>query len=161
MENIAGPYLPLTQIRLPDGEATTRALSPRQTLISSTSPLHIEVSPSATSIGSPSPNPPLRHPSRGKQYFSTQVWKKNKEQSELCFIYIYIYWIDLILFFSLTWKDAVGWMLTLACFQRSPWLPVRDQTGPSEVVWPFCFRKAFSVPVRGREMVALFSGQRT
>lgn len=57
--------------------------------------------------------------------------------------------IGLIKFFGLTWKDAVGWMLTLACFQRSPWLPLSDHTGPSEVVWPFCFRKAFSVPAWG------------
>jgi len=49
-------------------------------------------------------------------------------------------------FFCLTWKDDVGWMLTLACFHRSPWLPLSDHTGPSEVVWPFCFRKALSVP---------------
>lgn len=46
----------------------------------------------------------------------------------------------------LTWKDDVGWMLTLACLQWSPWLPIRDHTGPSELVWPFCLRKAFSVP---------------
>lgn len=51
----------------------------------------------------------------------------------------------------LTWKDDVGWMLTLACFQWSPWLPFRDQTGPSELVWPFCLRKAFSVPAQRRE----------
>ena len=61
------------------------------------------------------------------------------------------YWIDV--FFGLTWNDAVGWMLTLACFQRSPWLPFRDHTVPSEVVWPFCLRKAFSVPAWGREAV--------
>lgn len=57
----------------------------------------------------------------------------------------------LIKFFGLTWKDAVGWMLTLACFQRSPWLPLSDHTGPSEVVWPFCFRRAFNVPAWARE----------
>ncbi len=68
--------------------------------------------------------------------------------------------IGLIKFFGLTWKDAVGWMLTLACFQRSPWLPLSDHTGPSEVVWPFCFRKAFSVPAWGRETVT-HTGQYT
>lgn len=52
---------------------------------------------------------------------------------------------------SLTWKDDVGWMLTLACFQWSPWLPFRDQTGTSELVWPFCLRKAFSVPAHRKE----------
>lgn len=51
----------------------------------------------------------------------------------------------------LTWKDEVGWMLTLACFQWSPWLPFTDHTGPSELVWPFCLRKAFSVPAQRRE----------
>lgn len=58
-------------------------------------------------------------------------------------------------FFRLTWKDAVGWMLTLACFQRSPWLPLSDHTRPSEAVWPFCFRNAFSVPALRRETIGL------
>lgn len=53
----------------------------------------------------------------------------------------------------LTWKDDVGWMLTLACFQWSPWLPFRAQTGPSELVWPFCLRKAFSVPAAEKREV--------
>lgn len=42
-------------------------------------------------------------------------------------------------------------MLTLACFHRSPWLPLSDHTESSVVVWLFCFRRAVSVPVWRRD----------
>ena len=62
---------------------------------------------------------------------------------------------------GLTWKDAVGWMLTLACLQRSPWLPLRVHTGLSaDADWPFCLRNAFRVPEGEREREAGREGRR-
>ena len=49
-----------------------------------------------------------------------------------------------------TWKAVVGWRLTLACLQRSPWLPVRVQTEVSVTVCPFCRRKTFRAPAGQR-----------
>lgn len=47
-----------------------------------------------------------------------------------------------------TWKAVVGWILTLAWCQRSPWLPVRLQTRVSVTAWPFWRRKTFRAPTR-------------
>lgn len=37
-------------------------------------------------------------------------------------------------------------MLTLACSQWSPWLPLRLQTDVSTTVGPFCLRNTFRAP---------------
>lgn len=46
-----------------------------------------------------------------------------------------------------TWKVVLGWMLTLAWRQRSPWLPLKLQTEVSLADAPFCRRITFSDPV--------------
>lgn len=51
-----------------------------------------------------------------------------------------------------TWKEAIGWMLTLACFHRSPWFPTKFHKELSEPEWPFCRRYAFNAP-RGENII--------